>query len=525
MYSLLIVEDERLERETLYDIVKNSFPVLHKVWTCDNADAVLELLQSESPDIILMDIHLGNANGIDLSQIILSQLPNVCIIVISAFDQFSYAQKAVKLGIADYLLKPVSTPKLLHAIEQQIQLLDAQRMTLREQIKQENYLTQLKDAFFASFMNGIVRGYLHPYSEDMLRSFHIPTEYMQIFVVKLLAEKYEFSESETAVIKKLAADKIQASFELPVLQDAMSSDEILFCMFYQQEDSGEEQCAIEKIQHILFFEFHIPFQIGISPPVRALTDLTAAYKHALGAIQLSDGLICRYSDYSTELSHTLPFNNPAGRIAELLLKQDRQQLLAEIALLSFSSPKNFQSLSDAKAVVISLWLETVRELDDRLSSKNFSKNDFFIEAVTDFINASNLTALNSSLEKNILSALRITGAQLNEKTNYIAQRAQNFIADHYAESLSLQSISDSLRISPYYLCHVFKHALGMGVMEYLNLCRINASKQMLRNNDANIKTVAYAVGFSDPNYFCRVFKKFLGITPSVYKNSKTSPGP
>ena len=167
MYSLLIVEDERLERETLYDIVKNSFPVLHKVWTCDNADAVLELLQSESPDIILMDIHLGNANGIDLSQIILSQLPNVCIIVISAFDQFSYAQKAVKLGIADYLLKPVSTPKLLHAIEQQIQLLDAQRMTLREQIKQENYLTQLKDAFFASFMNGIVRGYLHPYSEDM----------------------------------------------------------------------------------------------------------------------------------------------------------------------------------------------------------------------------------------------------------------------------------------------------------------------------------------------------------------------
>ncbi len=523
MYSLLIVEDEKLERETLYDIVQSNFPVFRKVWTCDNADAVLELLQSDSPDIILMDIHLGNANGIDLSQIILRQLPNVRIIVISAFDQFSYAQKAVKLGIADYLLKPVSTPKLLNAIESQIQFLDAQRTALREQLKQENHLARLKDAFFSSFMNGIVRGFLHPYAEDMFRSFHISTECMQLFVVKFLSEEYEFSESETAVIKKLAADKIQASFELPVLQDTMSTEEIIFCIFAQSESPLQEQCAVEKIQHVLLSEYHIPFQIGISDPVSSLNDLTAAYKHTLGALQLSDGIICRYSDYSAETGRTVPFSNPAGRLAELLLKQDREQLLAQIAFLSLTSPQNYRDLSAAKAAVISLWLETARELEERLSSKSFSKSDFLIQAVTDFINASNLTSLNASFEQNALQALDITGNQLHEKTNYIARRAQKFIAEHYTETLSLQSISDTMRISPYYLCHVFKHSLGMGVMEYLNLCRINASKQMLRENNANIKTVAYAVGFSDPNYFCRVFKKILGITPSAYKNSEESP--
>ena len=112
MYKALIVEDETLELEALQAIISSRCPEIAEIQGCDNGDDVLELLETYSPDLILMDIHLGSVNGIELSELILKKLPDTRIIVITAFDQFSYAQKAIKFGLADYLLKPVSASGL-----------------------------------------------------------------------------------------------------------------------------------------------------------------------------------------------------------------------------------------------------------------------------------------------------------------------------------------------------------------------------------------------------------------------------
>ena len=167
---------------------------------------------------------------------------------------------------------------------------------------------------------------------------------------------------------------------------------------------------------------------------------------------------------------------------------------------------------------ITIWVETMQEIKARLSLQNQAFSELLLNPVADFIAASSLAALHSCYQKYFDTALNRLRQITSENKNYTVLRAQRYIKAHYPEALTLQSISDALQISPYYLCHIFKCSANTGVMEYLNTCRIEAAKKLLQAENMSVKDVAFRVGFSDPNYFCRVFKRTTSLTPSAFKN-------
>lgn len=126
MYSLMIVEDEPLEREALNKIISEEYKGQIRIVDIakNGVDAIIKAEQSK-PDIILMDIGLPGKNGIDAQQEILSFLPKVQTIIITAYSDFIYAQKALTLEVKDYLLKPVRTYNLKSSINKIIKDLDS----------------------------------------------------------------------------------------------------------------------------------------------------------------------------------------------------------------------------------------------------------------------------------------------------------------------------------------------------------------------------------------------------------------
>ena len=107
-----------------------------------------------------------------------------------------------------------------------------------------------------------------------------------------------------------------------------------------------------------------------------------------------------------------------------------------------------------------------------------------------------------------------------EQSSSIIDRAKDYIAGHYSKDISLDDVSREVDISPYYFSKVFKEATGENFIEYLTNVRISKAKEMLQACDSSMKEICSAVGYSDPNYFSRTFKKNVGVTPTEFKEGK-----
>lgn len=518
MYRVLIVEDEQLELNALCTILSSQCPRVSQVQGCGDGDAVWELLETFSPDIILMDVHLGSVDGIELSRSVLEKFPSTRIIVLTAFDQFTYAQKALHYGLADYLLKPVSTPTLLASLAGQMDYLERQQRELMEQIRQQNHLAKLKDSFLSSFAGNVIHDNISPNTGEILSLFGLPSASMQIFIIALQLREYEISPLEAVTLKKLVVDSLLSQISGPsVLVDFLTSEDIVLCTFSDRTGETVEAEILSQIQHTMSQDFHLFYRVSVGAPVSALPSLPLEYKRALGALQLTDSPLCSYHDLFSMEEVSFPAAELADALAQSLIGMEEERLAANLDRLAKTVSALSTGFPEAQSDYIAVWVETMQEIKIRLSLKSHVFSDMSLKPVADMIAAANLTSLHECCKTHFSHILDVIRTELAEKNNYIAERTQRYIDAHYREPLTLQSISSAMHISPYYLCHIFKDSLNSSVMEYLNASRIHAAKLLLKGEQKSVKDIAYAVGFSDPNYFCRVFKRTTGITPSAFK--------
>ena len=107
MSVVLIVEDELLEQDFLRSVVQDELHPTDTLLTCESGVEAIKLAKEQRPDIIIMDVRIPELDGISAMEEIRSFLPNACITILSAYSDFSYAQKAVSLRAFEYLLKPI----------------------------------------------------------------------------------------------------------------------------------------------------------------------------------------------------------------------------------------------------------------------------------------------------------------------------------------------------------------------------------------------------------------------------------
>lgn len=94
-----------------------------------------------------------------------------------------------------------------------------------------------------------------------------------------------------------------------------------------------------------------------------------------------------------------------------------------------------------------------------------------------------------------------------------------FLDKHYTEPISTASLAKMSHLSEYYFCHQFKRLVGMSVKEYINDMRIRRAGALLKDTELTVTEIAGEAGFNDVNYFCRIFKRQTGFSPSSYRNS------
>lgn len=144
MSGILIVEDEDIEREFLATIVEKEVGTAFDVWTCITGNQAIELAKEKQPNIIFMDILIPEKDGLSALKIIKTFLPDVKVVVLSAFSDFSYAQKAIELNVNKYLLKPANPREIVAVLVELIALTSSEMP--KEEPEQANYQSFIKEA-------------------------------------------------------------------------------------------------------------------------------------------------------------------------------------------------------------------------------------------------------------------------------------------------------------------------------------------------------------------------------------------
>jgi two-component system response regulator YesN len=551
MYKLILVEDEEDVRENVIreiDWAEHGFELLE---SAENGKEAMEMIERWMPDVVVTDIKMPFMDGMQLSEWIREKYPTTKIIILTGFDEFEYAQKAIKMHIDEYVLKPFSAGELIQALVKIRQLIDEEieRMenvhTLQEHYRQS--LPVLREVFLA----GLVTRKLSK-AEILEKADNYNVDLQGIgFLISVISMDNPGDHGQGAEGRtKAQALALQQSLkysrdnELKLFAVLNISEEIInkhglgivylhndqLVLLTISQDSGQEALmkktieVLEEIRQSIEKYLKFTVTIGVGTVSKEITDLCYPFKDAVLALDyrliLGNNRVICIGDVETRFVEKLRFDElkeqalirciKVGTLQEL--KDTIDELFHGIADTQVSF-KDYQIyLLEILTAVLKAAKDSGMELDSVLGA------DFnpFVEMhrFTDLQEAKNWIV---GLCTRMMSSIA-TDRQYTYKT--LVDKAKDYTREHFHDSdISINKVCSHLHISTGYFSGIFKKETKMTFVGYLMNIRMEAAKELLMTTDLKAFEIAEKVGYSEPNYFSFSFRKHFGISPKEYRNS------
>ncbi|SEC47467.1 response regulator [Paenibacillus sp. GP183] len=538
MYKLMLVDDEEDVREGVFqeiDWEACGFEVIEKA---ENGQEALELMEKQIPDIVVTDIQMPFMNGLEMSELIREKYPMTKIIILTGHDEFEYAQKAVKLHIDEYVLKPFSSQELMHAILKVKDRMDAETAEKENMhILREHYrdsLPVMREAFLASLLTRKL-------------SLKEITEKSEHFSIKLDGNGYavsvismdHMSENNNETSFKTSVDqelKLFAVFNIAEEIAQRHGAGIVFMHFDQvillsvsEEREGYLPMArtlavLEEIRQSIekFLKFSVT--IGVSSVTSAITDCLYAYKDAISALDYrfihgNNRIIC-IDDVEKRVAEKLRFDEDKEHALIRCLKvgsvTEVKELVEDLFQGIADTPVSYQDYQVYLLEILISLLKAAKQSDidmDHLFGADFT-------VFTEINKFNNIQEAKSWIVGICAKIMDVITRDRQYTYKNLVDMAKEYTQQHYHESdISINKLCNHLHISAGYFSSIFKKETKMTFVNYLMQIRMDAAKELLRSTDLKAFEVAEKVGYSDPNYFSFSFRKQVGISPKEYRNT------
>lgn len=522
MYKVLLVDDESMIRNG----IKNSVPWaelgITEVKTAANGLEALGMISSFQPEIVLTDIRMPEMDGLELLEQIKSTSPETKVVILSGFDEFSYAQKAVKLGAFDYLLKTANLNEIKNVILSAINAIKQQQMKHQQLVTgwplyREKLFQQL---FYAR----------QPWVEvsEKLNAVGIDSkEWIYVLAVA------EIGTSENATQNSpILQEQINWIAEEHLGQHGYcfegKYDEFVWIYLFENEESYPDQLNIfinkcNDILKTIYKNFGLNLHIGMSEIGLGLEQIRKCYEEAAESIEAQSlpgkGGITQYQSVEQTDRNYFLSKTQERNLISLLRTGDHASICQTIEII-FDSTFKPAKLSKVRLQqflvdLFSLAILVLREYDLEVEIV-FGQKFLYLEEIKqikDWQEAKNWLAERMAKEARYILEHKLV------KNKTVVESAKSYIEAHYPENLTLTRVAETVHMSPNYFSSVFSSEAGQSFMEYLTSRRIEKAKLMLVDKDAKAFEVGEKVGYDNPQYFSRIFKKYTGMSPSEYKES------
>lgn len=492
MYRLLIADDEPLQRRALTQLIGRKLPEVEVVCQAANGEEAVAGAKEYHPHLVLMDIKMPGKNGLDAAKEILESAPETRVIMLTAYDEFSYAQTALQLGAVNYLLKPVRPNDLFQALET---CLDGLRKTEDQHHQSQQaqaQLAELQPQIFSSLVSALING--NPVSpESFCRSTGLPPE--ELFPLTLLV----IGLADDPTHDPDRPGHIRAALHVPFAKGG------LYCLTQTQPD--------KYLLLLPGLERQLPQQLAAYSQVKGTELLRALSAEGISA---SVGI----SSCCTGLPQFRHCYEEAKEEVKPLLNHHEKELTALVYASDWvGASRLFEQVweevkgskldADLKKAYLIEFLFNVHQ------TLNTNELDCMtvIKDILDCVNADTLGVVFHRAADTILLE------SMNWRSNMgtIVKTTKQFLDHNYHKDLSLNDVADVVHVSPSYLSRVFSRELGVPFKKYLIDLRLDQAKRLLLSTNKLIGEVALAVGYQDTSYFCRIFKQREGCSPNQFR--------
>lgn len=530
MYKIMLADDEGIVIDSLKFIIEKEFGDLCRVEFAKTGRSVVELAENFRPDIAIMDIHMPGINGIDSMKEIRKNNNKVIFIVMSAFDKFDYAREAIKLGVLEYITKPMERDKLLEVLKKAMSIVDKERENrsndLRNKEKLETVVPMLE--------NGLIYDILlqEHFTEDIFNYKNllgIGEEYAYMLSL-VYGESQEGNYMTNAVGSSVkiqqqyyaVREEIKECFQC--VTGPVMANKIAVLVPYGRERMGYEERTdvinrARKLVHMLSERFNVNFRVGISR-VGEFSKLREAYDEAVNALLMTTGSVahvedlpigCNYEeDYPVQLEEQLFEETEKGNT-------DRA-LMAARSFFDWMIENHSDDIMDIRLKCLEFVLFAEHKAYEKggMVYRFRNRRDY----LTTMMSMEDYEQMrNWFMEKISICCQNILGKR-KESSNNTVYMAKEYIKANYNKMLNLDEVSYYVNISPYYFSKIFKEETGENFIDYLTNIRIEKAKELLGGTEYSMKEIGIMTGYSDPNYFSRTFKKKTGVTPTEYREGK-----
>ncbi|QGQ94525.1 response regulator [Paenibacillus psychroresistens] len=507
MIKLLIVDDEQIEREGLQAILLKGYPELI-IEQAKNGKIALEMIAEFQPDLVLMDIKMPGMNGLEAIERISADYPRIKFVMVTAYDTFEYARMAIKLNVKDYLLKPSKASEIVATVGKVLIQIEEERKSLETSRLQQDVLQRSLPLVETDVVTQLLFDHVHEvHLEELVGLLDIPTTNEKLVMIVLLPPG---SENFYSAIK----EKVRQTGSGWV--GALNGRQLPIIVFREPDKSFRAQAVVlaQKILSLTKADVGAGWFIGIGNAYDSLDQIRQSYQESLIA-SMDTTLHVKYRFYSD-----VPVLGAA--LDGHQVKQQEKQIFDQIRLGQWeqvhTNVMSFIQRYENEGVDL---LQTQQRVLELLWIASRVLSDMGVEAETPLYSFQAQDYRQLSAESGrLLNRLKQTYVEYNDRLEPdTIQQIKQHIINHSNEDISLDAIGKKVGLSPFYISKMFKEQLGVNYIDFLTECRIEKAKKLMGDPEKSLKEISFEIGYHDPNYFSKVFKKMCDVSPTEYRKT------
>lgn len=529
MYKIMLADDEGIVIDALTFIINKYFENKCEIESAKTGRSVIELAEHFRPDIAIMDIQMPGINGIEAMKEVRKSCPNTVFIILSAYDRFDYAKEALGIGVLEYINKPIEKEVIVTALHKAMEVVDK----TKERRKNDLLVREKLETVVPIIENGFIYSLLFQENyasetQNYKQLLGITESYGYVMIVSC-GDKQE----NGALTNQIGTSvRVQALYQnvreivkeyFHCIVGAMMANMIVVYVPVEKEsgqDEYEDRVDIiesaRKLVRNLKSRADSDFRIGIGS-VKPLEEASASYTEALNTFRVSDRSVSHVKDLPIGCSYE--DNYPIETENKLFAMVEEGKTEEAVAQASHFFEWMIRNYSDCvmdiklKVLEFVLFAEQIGYKSGGMVYRFRSRKDY----LNTIIEIQNYEELRTWFLTKIQEVCRNINLKKEETSTNIIQCAKEYIDQNYSKDISLDEVSRKINISPYYFSRLFKEESGQNFIEYLTNIRMEHAKKLLAETDKSMKEICNEVGYADPNYFSRTFKKNVGVTPTEYK--------
>lgn len=526
LYKVFLADDEPFILDGMKAIINWNEFGFEVVGQAKNGVEALELLGRTTADILITDITMPRMNGLELIKELKRSAPWMKHIVLSGYSEFDYVKQGMTLGIENYLLKPLNVQELLLTLGNAREKLEYVRY---REIHESRVNNILRENVLHRWTTRRI-GAMELRERARLLDLELGHAFYQASVIKLSAggqgeepQPDPACKTEMARVLEYCSGKIGYS---PSRSCYSLFDEEIVLVFGidSEEEMPQVEAFIEMIRDGIASGFSIDFFMTVGNWQPGFENLHLSHEQAVrlqdnhrigtsGDICRMDGSVCPPEE-AISSHHT-----DCRKMSRMVFSKDRATLTATVRQVFASIRDNpymttaiLHNLCMDMIVQIRRAVEDVEQ--DPLSGPEY--RELFLE-ITGTDSVQRLEQLVLQVAGQATESL----AAEERRMSPVIWQVLNHVNHHLTEELSLKTLGYMLNVNPVYLGQLFQRETGKLFNEYVNELKMRKAMQLLVNTDMKAGDIARNVGFADPSYFFRQFKKYYGTSPSDLRTRRT----